>query len=531
MPVPVPEDMVPASAAIHGRGASYTSGIDIFLFFIQKIAAPPGRKKTIRWIDTFASTTGIDIRKKNTLESNGLDTERPFSVSYFTGNSIEGDFLFVLPVKNGKIFPYKFVDIIRRNAGTKKKIDLNPAITRYGTHSMFQLQKDIFFSTYEQYFLLSSSGPLLKNALDCASRKGGSESLAEEKGFKNFTRDLGNTSQVFLYTCKGISLTDKLSPFIKHSSEKDEEDTDWTAGAPKESVPLLESNGMGIIKRGNTYTCTIISKLNTGNPAADILRNSIQAHNTDKCIFYNNFLFYSYLSIKPKFLHRFCEDDRNKDTALCSGFQEFSDLLLKYTNLIVEKDFVNSFDGTSNIVVKKSSLQGYPDHFVMYFSMKDRQSSETFWNTMKEYLEDSEDIGYTFTEKAIGTTPSFTVTNTQGTTTIYANSGNGFFISNNTELLGKMIEERKKTLTDICDTISGRKIDSGTFSYTSVDLERDSFIKAILLLSSYSSNRLLYNIINNTLKMEIAGKIDRNTIIFDIDLHVKNSATGTPHNQ
>nr|HPJ39557.1 hypothetical protein [Spirochaetota bacterium] len=97
----IPADIVPSSAALYGRGASYTRGIDIILYFIHNIAAAPGRRKTIEWMTSFASATNIDLRNKNSLELNGIDTARPFAVSYFQNPGKEGDFLFVIPVKQG----------------------------------------------------------------------------------------------------------------------------------------------------------------------------------------------------------------------------------------------------------------------------------------------------------------------------------------------------------------------------------------------------------------------------------------------
>jgi hypothetical protein len=527
---PGPEDIVPASAAFHGRGARYSPGIDIFLFFIQKIAPASGREKTIQWMNSFASATGIDPGQKNSLELHGFDTERPYAVSYFPMNEKEGDFLFVIPVKNGKTFPYKFVDIIRKKAGTKKNIDIHPAITRYGSYSMFQIQKDIFFSSHEQYFLISSSGTLLRNALDCASKKAGSESLANDAGYRDFLNAAGENYQVSLFARNGMSVTDALSPFITPAPQNEDDEGDAPAASQGGKASVFGSTGISISKSGNIFRCAFFSKLNPDNPASGILQKSIQARASDKCVFFKDFLFYSYLSFNPKPIHQFCEDERNSGTALCATFHEFSELLMKYTNLIIEKDFVNSFDGISNIAVKKSALQGHPDHYVLYFVMKDWQSSEAFWNTMKEYLEDSEDIGYSFSEKKIGAAPSFSITNVQGSSTYYANSNDAFFISNNAEFLGRMIEEKKKDIQEICDTVSRKKIDPTVFTFTSITLEDDSFIKAILLLSTYNSNRLLYNIINNTRKMEMVGKINRNTIMFDLDIQTKNTATSKPHN-
>jgi len=524
----IPADIVPSSAALYGRGASYTRGIDIFLYFIHNVAAAQGRRKTIEWMNSFASATNIDLRNKNSLEMNGIDTARPFAVSYFQNPGKEGDFLFVIPVKQGTSFPYKFVDIIRRKTGAKKNIDMNPAITRYGKHSMFQIQKDIFFSSHEQYFLVSSSGSLLRSALDCAAKKSGAKSLAGDKEYREFWKGPVQDSDVSLYARNGMAVTDALSHFTEPSTINIDDENVQSEPPPGNPVPFFESTGMGISKNGNRFQCEIIAKLNHDNPSSDILRESIRANSSQKCIYANNALLYSYLSLKPESLHRFCEDNRGKNTTLCSAFYEITELMIKYTNLIIEKDFVNSFEGISNIAVKKSGLQGHPDHYVMYFTMKDRQAGKAFWNTMKDYLQDSEDIGYTFNEKKIGVTPAFSVKNMQGAETIYANNDNSFFISNNAEFLSSMINEKKLSLPEICSAASGNKIDSTVFSFTRINLEDESFIKAIILLSTYNSNRLLYNILNKSLKMEMVGKINMSTIMFNLDIHIRDTSTRTP---
>ena len=95
----------------------------------------------------FESKTGIDYMNPASLDSAGVDIERNFAFAYFEQQNHKEKMLIFVPVKNEVTSPLKLVEIIRKmNEGNPKKKDLNPVMTSHEGYTIYQLQRDIFFS-------------------------------------------------------------------------------------------------------------------------------------------------------------------------------------------------------------------------------------------------------------------------------------------------------------------------------------------------------------------------------------------------
>ncbi len=143
-----------------------TSSVKNFIESLNSI--PPGAgggefQRSLSGVrDNFLRKTGVDILDSYSLKKLGVDTGRPLLMAWFPKVKRIKNIIVIIPVYDGKRFPLKFIKLLQKSNPEKFAA---PVITPYKGHTLYQMGRDIFCSSTQGYFILASSGQILRKSL------------------------------------------------------------------------------------------------------------------------------------------------------------------------------------------------------------------------------------------------------------------------------------------------------------------------------------------------------------------------------
>jgi len=127
----VVEAVTPSSAMLFIKTSRIKNFVVSVKFVADNLLHREYAEKFARKINEIKTKTGVDPMDIESLKKAGIDVDRTASMAmYPEGKKNEERMLLFIPVLDEKTFPLKFVEILKKMAGTEK-LDLFPAITEY----------------------------------------------------------------------------------------------------------------------------------------------------------------------------------------------------------------------------------------------------------------------------------------------------------------------------------------------------------------------------------------------------------------
>jgi hypothetical protein len=483
---PAIESRMPGGASLFVRAENATILARALAAYRDHIA-PGAGDPPAKWFADFRAKTGIDVTDAQSLKKAGIDVDKPLALAKYAAQGTEG-YLAFLPVTSGRNFPYSFTKLLKQLDGDGKH-DLNPAITRHGTHAVFQVLRDIFFTADGDYFILASSGALLTNTLDLGIPEKRKETLTDDASYGAFRSKLDSPGGLLLYNRDGA--------------------------AGKADVPARRA---GIVYSGARFDADsdalkgrVVFALDPGNGDSSALLAALKTGLGARCPHLEEMTFYLHLAVDLKSIAARCAGPGD-GTRVCEALKQGMGLFENYFSLELSRELLPRSGKSYNFFIRKSPEKGKPDDYLLHVS---KDTSITARDLKRSLYREIEKRAADTGEEMVGTTESLQATDQRGGKTLYVVDDRGIFISNSRELMARGLEPVEKSLPEVCGLTPGVPAPGEPFVHARLNFREASVIKTMMQLASYNSRRRLYNFLSGADTVTATGYLSGAAVIFD----------------
>lgn len=554
-----PASLIPQSAILFAETSEISKSIQTADFFINKLLPEQTSKGVIDWQKNFKARTGVDLLDAGSLSKSEVDVSRPLCMAYlFSGNEKE-KILLLIPVKNEKTSPLKFVDILKKYNQKNKALDLNPAVTQYKGLAIYQVLKDIFFTATDGYLVLGSSGELIKEIIDKKSAKD-SLSLATDPNFISYREKNKDRNDLDVYMKKEfIDELNKKGPQIPEEKKDGDEklkqgrdndaylnskpglvnvkndvedtetdtntDTDIDTGAAiavpynPADLDFIEYISLGLRKEKSGLSFKLGASLKKDAPAATVFAKLLKTGATVELLSADGALSYHYVAADLQAIDAVCKDGKGNLEKLCARYAKAKEGINKDLGFDISKDFIPYFNGYVNIVVRKAKVSGNIDNFILFVPMNNEEKCQALWKKLRSFIKSKNKSAQAYGEEKIDNMPSFWFKDMKGNKVIFIAIEKGLYILNNSEFLRVAINNKINSLKETkIESLKDQGDDIFMASYIKIDSE--SYVKALLMLLVYQSSPNMANFINKINDITLTGKRVENyfSIYFSLTL-------------
>ncbi len=441
--------------------------------------------------------SGIDVLNVNSLKKAGIQTDGPLSLSaYQVGDS--RNYLLIVPVTGGKSFPNTFTKIIQRvNKG--RDLDLDPVITRYNRFAAYQILNDIFYTADDDYFILSSSGALLKQAMDLSAGEKSTASLADDPEFSRLLSCAGTSGDMLVFTRKGLP----WNIFVR-----DQRDAPATEAGDVASD--ISFSGAVISSRSDSLDATVLLSF-SDTPSGKNMLNALKPVKDAVYPLLDEANFSAFLALNVTSLYDYC-DNGGKNGTLCPVIRPCLAFLDNILGLNISGGLLPLSGGMVSLQTARTKEPGKSDSILLYASKDPAVPASGITRAIREELKggDGESRG----TKTLGEDEWFWKLDQQGNRVYIFGGETGLFIVNNTALASGVLAEKRHGMKELRGDFAGDR--ENIFFLTKLNVRDESFIKTILLLSIYNSHRRLFNIAGLLDTVTMAGSVKDCAVIIDL---------------
>lgn len=349
----------------------------------------------------FRNKTGIDYLKNESLKKIGIDTERPISfVSFDKDNNLDV-MAFLVPIKNEKDFPLKFVEIIKKMR-PGDELDVYPVITDYNGSALYQIQKDIFTATVSGYFVIASTGDLVKKILDRQNNRKGSLILNQDYSDYLSKRTRLYDINVFLsreFIKRAIGSISEKGRLTSLDTIEDEREYLYS-----NKVKMTSSDNASNDKAKNDFDTAIYDAVEYLSGGIGFDGNKLQINGSIKL---NSNSYYSkavsgifktglvgrmlnmaeadlsfFLSYNLQNLKDLCK----RDEPWCKAYDDIKQGFKSETGVDFEEEFLPAYSGAATAMYSQPEKTGEQGNLAVFLSMNSELSAKNIWSKIKNHL-------------------------------------------------------------------------------------------------------------------------------------------------
>ncbi|MDY6935991.1 MAG: hypothetical protein SVZ03_17455 [Spirochaetota bacterium] len=532
------DEITPASAILFVRVSGLDKTIGIVSYIFNNIIFNDYSVGVTQWVNTFKRKTDIDIYDVQSVRKAGIDTKRPLALACLKGKGESEDMLIFLPIKSDNFY-LKFIKIIQRANTNRSDIDLDPIIASYKRHRVGQVLKDIFFTTVDDYFILTSSGGSIKRIIDLKAGETNEISIVDDPLYKAYKGRIERISDIniflkrefvkeYIYNkdvggnkYKTSSLKEKAFIKKQYISETEKTDTGQREfpkrGQIKKESKLDSINYIGLSLKIESTEIDIKVDLGMNNESlyAKTLKEILKIGMAGRALYVENPLVYYYSSIDTKVLQSIWKRGNN---VMSDGY----DLTL-FTKNITHSfgiDLTNYFVSYPidfyNFVIEKSKLDKGFDNYIIFYPLQDKSENSKLWKSIKKEMDKKYRKTGRFGEEG-GGIDSFWYKSLHGNKMNFVAIDRGFCIGNNLQFLYSTINTIEKNICDM-NYRQFKKVDNQTFFVSYVKFDEGNQFKQILMLLT-SSKPALYRLINRMRSVFVIGKRVDSNLSFDMRIN------------
>jgi len=476
---------VGASLFLGAPGAGHiTDALDFYTLRIAENAGDP----VSSWIASFREKTGVDLGDPGALKKTGIDTGKPLAVGRY-GDPGSPAYLAVIPVTTGRRFPFTFAKLLKKASG-QRNLDLDPAVSRYGTHAVFQVMKDIFFAADRSHFMIASSGDLLRKALDLSEGKKAFPSMKDDSAFRGVTSRLGAGDAIVLYAGNGLPWEGMGKKTVKD--------------APQGGSGIVRASGLALKATGHVFTARLVASLDPSRKETAPFLAALGSDSSARFAGGRPPAFFLHLAMDLEKLAG-PHNDGEPGSAPCPMIHGVLNVFDGYFHLDFSRDLLPLAGRAASFMAGKNAGT---DEFILYLSKKNGvDTGELRRNLFRKVREKNEGTEGGETSGGIDT---LKVTNERGGEAYYAVNDRGVFISNRSTLLERETASGGIGIGDLGGT-AGK-----TFLVAGLDAARESVIKTTIQLALFNTDRRLYRFVEGSGMITVSGARDGNDVIIDV---------------
>jgi len=420
-------------------------------------------------------------------------------------------------VKNDRTFPQRFVEVLKKANRDRPALDLHPAVSRHGNHAVYRMMNDVFFTGTKGYLVVASSQAIIASVLDA-----GASSLASEPLFAEYFAKKRPGNDLDLYITK---------TFIKQIGEErrgknrphSDDDADENEGGAPDGKPERKSPGgdtlsmMGARPAFFEYMAAGFARTKDGisldfslalagaSPSTALLSELFRPGLPEYTLSAADPLAYHYVSFDMKALDAFCEKNAGSSEfeRMCAQYAKFKKDTGASLGVDLDADFLPWFGGYFNVVMRKAKIAGTLDNFVMFVPMAERAKSAALMKKLRGAVNEKNTDQGAFGEERIDAVPSFWFKDKRGNRISVLAAERGLYVANNTEFLREVLASD----SGISNPAAGLfgKPDPGAFLLSYLRVEKESYMKALLMFLTYNAGPHIAGLVNRIETISLAG--------------------------
>jgi hypothetical protein len=507
----VVEAFTPSPAMLFVKTSRVKDLVDSVNFFARNLLVRDTGESMNKKREEFKRKTGVDPLDAESLKNAGIDVDRSLSFAMYPPvGSHEDRTLIFIPIKDEKIFPLKFVEILKKLGGDEGR-DLYPVITEYRNHTVFQIRKDIFSTAFDGEFMVASTGELIQRVIDVKVDNAGYLSLDPQymdymsRTTKNYdfrayaTRDLLKQAP---------RIREKFNDMLREKKEEEGPEKmkggkgSYTlrtvpfhmiyAGAKGEDKPQkkpeeifsegpspfnsVEYASLGITVEPSDVAVDLAVKFNNTNPRVNIFLGVIRTGMFERAIYVDNAAASAFISIDFDKLEELCGSPGTG----CAYYEDLKKTIHSELGIDFRKDFIPYYSGIVDVVAGRP--KGAGGGYLIYLPMSGAGQGKGLWNTIGKYLEGKYKGTGRFGTGRIGASDSFWFIDSRSSRIYSVCDTRGLYIGNDPELIKTALSSRL-----IKDAPEGnfftKKLDLNVFSFAHVS--KESLFGALATLFAY----------------------------------------------
>lgn len=398
------ETLVPDSSILVIKTSKIKRLVQSINFVMDNLLNDEDKAGVKKEIDDLEKKMGFNFLDEPSLAAYGIDTGRRACAAYLEkGTENDERILLFLPVMNEKMFPLKFVEVLK-NMYPGKDSDVYPVITSYQERTLYQFHKDIFGTTLEGNFIISSNGDQLKKVVDMW--KSGSRGILDDKTYQDYLIKNKENNDIdifgkhtFLVEVYNLLLKtifakpeqkkqskNKISDLYLCTSTKQE---DPETQAPeqilaKDSAFLnaIDYFSVGLKQRDQKIFCDIGGSFNRSHEDVNLFLDAIKTGLHEKAVFSSDASSFLFVAFDFDYFENLCK----KESSFCLKYKAFKDSLEKELGINVSKDLIPHASGIMNMVMGSSSHPALNADFVFCLPMESTGKADKLWEIMNKKL-------------------------------------------------------------------------------------------------------------------------------------------------
>jgi hypothetical protein len=543
----VVESITPSSAMLFLKTSRIKNFVVSVKFVADNLLHKEYAEKFNKKINEIKTKTGVDPMDIESLKKAGIDVDRTASLAmYPEGKKKEERILLFIPVLDEKTFPLKFVEILKKMAGTEK-VDLYPAITEYKNYTIYQINKDIFTTAIDGVFIVGSTGELVRSVIDVKvdniaylaidpmyvdyqSRLKKSYDLRAfvtkdflKDAVKSRARPDGNKKKEEKKETVPITQNHKDVSFGTHSKEmlveaayiadaagggpsaRSEMDKLSTGSSPFNAVDYAF---LGAMVSPADIDVDLAARFNNTSGTVNTFLDVIKTGASGRALHVKNANTYAYVSFDYNKIEELCR----ASAAGCSYYTQFKDEIKSDLGIDFDRDIIPSYSGVLNIIAGQP--KGAGGGYLFYLPMNDTAQGKKVWEKSSGFLREKYKGTERYGTAKIGGMESFWYIDSKNNKNYMLADKRGIYLGNDPELIGMALSSREISKPEAADGVIN-KLGGNVFFLTY--MKKDSFFGALLMLYAYR-NREISGVVEKMTDLYLIGEKSGNMLSFGLKI-------------
>ena len=418
---------------------------------------------------------------------------------YRGGRRGEDRMLIFLPVMDEKTFPLKFVELLKKTAGSET-IDIYPVITQYGDFTMYQIRRDVFTTALDGVFVIGSTGEIVRSVIDAKMKNEGH--LALDPGYiDSLAKNRKN------YDLRAFASRDFLKEIMKER-EKPADDGKEPKGdkpvsrhdAPADGPRYVAADSeldrlsagpslfnamdyafLGASVKPAAIDIDMAVKFNRTSGTVNTFLDVIRTGSNGRALSVKNATALIFASLDFAKIEELCKSNAPG----CSRYAAFKERVKNDLGLDFQTDIVPSFSGVINLVTGEP--KGAGSGYALYLPMNDAGQSAKILEKAAAYLKEQYKGTERFGTVTIGGAGAYWYYGAKSGKTYISRDKRGLYMANDAELMAAAMAGKETSQVQLPGG-APRTIGENVFFLTT--LKKESFFGALLLLYGTRSKEI-----------------------------------------
>ncbi|TAL39777.1 MAG: hypothetical protein EPN93_00600 [Spirochaetes bacterium] len=517
--------LIPARALLYAHTAGAARVLPLASYALENLAGAGEGAET--WIRDFKTRTGIDLLDPGSITRAGVDAARPAALAFVPGERGDRQIMILIPVTNESEAPPAFVKLVKQYHADKQGLDLNPAMVMHQGTAIYQMLTDVYFAGVDGCLLFANTDALIKEAIGLRAIDA-TASLAGDPVFRAYREQAAPAEDINVFI-RGAFFRDaggdaktEAAPSIKQKKKKKRTAGGKSGGevieedapdARKNAMGALENSGIqgmdyvaaGLSRKGGAISLVIGAAPGKGTQAEQFIRTLFRPGLPANLLPAANPVAYLYCSLNLKSLDEACVKGQGAFSAVCEEYRKSLASFGKDSGIDLREDFIKRFDGYVNVAVRPATASGSMDGIALMLPLHDAEGASALWKKLKANGR-KKNPGDRYGETEIGGYSAFWFLDERSNRLYALASGKQLYFSNDEGMLREVLSGGAGFFS-VTGEESIKNLDASVFLAWYLNLRGESWLKAMLLLGSFSAGPQVVGVLNRLKTAAVIGRM------------------------